>query len=111
MPQEKEKKMVWRLGKKQQWVAQKMRTERKKNLWSSCRSAVELNGPVCTKAVVHNMKVFGPVLHAGMMNDQLSTWCKEALESRSQVELQENMPAEMKYSQQVNPGEGEEVWN
>jgi len=77
---------------------------------------VELNAPLCTEAVVHDGKVFGPVLHAGMMNKQLSRWCKETLDCRSQVWLQENRPTGVKYSQQVwektpNPGERKEVWN
>lgn len=75
---------------------------------------MDLNAPTCTEAVVHDGKVFGPVLHAGMMNEQPSRWCKETWDSRSQVWLQENMPTGVKYSQQVweetrNPGEREEV--
>lgn len=77
---------------------------------------MEVNAPMGTQAAAHNREVFGPVLHAGMMNEQSRKQCKETLDSRSQVWLQENMPTGVKYSQQVweetqNPGEREEVWN
>lgn len=69
---------------------------------------------MCTKAVLHDEKVFGPVLHAGMMNEPSSRWCKKMSDSRSEVWLQEYMPPGAKYAQQVweetpNPGEREEV--
>lgn len=75
---------------------------------------MDLYAPMCTKAVLHDEKVFGPVLHAGTMNEQSSRWCTKMLDSRSEVWLQEYMPPGVKYSQQVweettNPGEREEV--